>query len=226
MLAVAATALGKPDDATLWGGWRTKILHGIDTALTHADPLNTLGEPIYGELRGHENSFSEDKDEVGYSPLLWGMSYENYVPVVLGLSAIGGNGTVSPSAPSTPQQLQALGLDEAKLDRTWDAYHRLASFQWVTTDVENSAWVSMTHVNSSGLTDPPAPYGTAPPPPTPCEAKDWKVGKEALTIGTGPDIQHINASGAAECCTACANYVRPNKGRAAGCGVWCVFMCT
>ena len=223
VLAVAATRLGKPEDATLWGGWRAKILRGIGTALTHADPLNTPeGRSIYGELRGHENGFSEDEGEVGYSPLLFGMSYENYVPVVLGLSAIGGNGTTSaPYPPATPAQLQALGLDEAKLDRTWDTYRRLASFQWVTTDVENSAWVSLTHVNSTGLTDPPAPYGTPPPPPTPCDAKDWKVGKEALAIGTGPDIKKLTSvASAAQCCAACTNYVRPNEGRAPGCGVW------
>ena len=33
--------------------------------------------------------FSEDKGSVGWSPLLWGLSYENIVPVVLGLSVIG-----------------------------------------------------------------------------------------------------------------------------------------
>jgi hypothetical protein len=71
------------------------------------------------------------------------------VPVVLGLSAIGGNGSTPPSggatpAPATPAALAALGLDQDKLDNTWDTYRRLASFQWVTTDLENSAFVSMT----------------------------------------------------------------------------------
>ena len=177
-----------------------------------------------------QNRFSEDKGEVGWSPLLWGLSYENYVTVVLGLSAIGGNSStpLSSAVAATPETLQALGLDEAKLDRTWDAYRRLASFQWVTTaNPENSAFVSMTHVNSSGLTDPPLPYGPpSPPPATLCDDAgphgcQWKVGKEALTIGTGPDISHLPAvSNASQCCTACKNFVRPNKGRAPGCGVW------
>ena len=229
-LTVAAKALGKTADAALWSAWRKKILHGIDTALTYSDPLQTRGA-IYGELRGHENSFSEDKGEVGYSPLLWGMSYENYVPVVMGLSVIGGNassktGPASKTAalpvsplPTKSDALQALGLDEGRLDRTWETYRRLASFQWVTTDPENSAFVSMTHVNSSGFTDPPAPYGPPAPPPTPCDAAHWKTGAEALTIGTGPDIDKLNASAPGQCCAACANYVRPNKGRAPGCGV-------
>lgn len=232
VLAVAAKSLGKTADATLWEGWRKKILHGIDTALTYSNPLQTGGASIYGELRGHENSFKEDKGEVGYSPLLWGMSYENYVPVVMGLSVIGGNtssntGTAPqshalsvPVPPTSSDALQALGLDEGRLDRTWETYRRLASFQWVTTDPENSAFVSMTHVNSSGFTDPPAPYGPPAPPPTPCDAAHWKTGERALALASGPDMQKLNASAPGQCCAACAHYVRPNKGRAPGCGAW------
>ena len=55
-LADAATALGHTADAALWKGWRDKVLHGIDTSLTYADEIGTGGKPIYGELRGHENS--------------------------------------------------------------------------------------------------------------------------------------------------------------------------
>jgi hypothetical protein len=215
VLAVAAHALGEPADAAMWTELRAKILRGIDTALTYADPLNTAGGEIYGELRGHENGFSEDKEVVGYSPLLWGLSYENYVPVVLGLSAIGhGSGTAS------AEELQSLGLNEAKLDRTWTTYRQLANFQWVNSDPENSAWVSMTHVNSSGFTDPPAPYGSPPPPVTVCNADKWKVGEDALSLASGPDVKHIAVGNASQCCAACAGYVRPNKGRSAGCGAW------
>eukprot|EP01052_Picozoa_sp_SAG31_P046081 SAG31_NODE_8670_length_1410_cov_1.341724_1_plen_51_part_10 len=35
---------------------------------------------------------------MGWSPLLWGMSYENIVPVVLGLSVIGQHATNSSTA--------------------------------------------------------------------------------------------------------------------------------
>ena len=90
-------------------------------------------------------------------------------------------------------------LGQAKLDNTWHTYRRLASFQWVNSDPENSAFVSMTHVNSSGYTDPPGPTGAngPSPPPTPCGASKWLVGKDALTIGTGHDFQKISNSTAA-----------------------------
>ena len=90
-------------------------------------------------------------------------------------------------------------MGQAKLDNTWHAYRRLASFQWVNSDPENSAFVSMTHVNSSGYTDPPGPTGVngPSPPPTPCDASKWLVGKDALTIGTGHDFQKISNSTAA-----------------------------
>jgi hypothetical protein len=211
VLSKAAMALSKPADAALWAGWRQKVLHGIGTSLTYSDPVNTGGETIFGELRGHENGFSEDKGEPGYSPYLWGISYENIVPVVLGLSVIDGSGLGDTST---------VGLDTAKLDRTWEAYRRLASLQWITTDPENSAFVSMTHVNSSGFTDPPAAYGSPAPPPTPCEKAKWLKGKDALRIASGPDIAHTAVKDAGACCAACKNHVRPNKGRAPGCGVW------
>lgn len=150
----------------------------IDTSLTYSDEVNTGGKEIYGELRGHENRFSEDKREPGYSPFLWGVSYENIVSVVLGLSTIGNNSSRS-------SKVSTVGLDETKLDNTWGVYRRLAVFQWVTADPENSAFVTMTHVNSSGYTDPPPAYsppGPPRPPPTPCESTKWLKGKDALTI--------------------------------------------
>ena len=151
-----------------------------------------------------------------------------------------------------PPDLSALGLDEARLDHTWEVYRQRASFQWITTDPENSAFVSMTcvaalprrgllltepwhvqhvpasclatrrHVNSSGMSDPPGPYGAPSPPATPCsDPAKWKTGAAALTIATGPDLLIIsNVSSVAECCAACKAYVRPNKGRSPGCGVW------
>ena len=49
-------------------------------------------------------SLPEDKGVVGYSPYLWGLSYENIVPVVLGLSVIG----------SSDAPVATVGLDEVR----------------------------------------------------------------------------------------------------------------
>ena len=49
-------------------------------------------------------SLPEDRGEVGYSPYLWGLSYENIVPVVLGLSVIG----------SSDAPVATVGLDEVR----------------------------------------------------------------------------------------------------------------
>eukprot|EP01052_Picozoa_sp_SAG31_P025940 SAG31_NODE_2313_length_5956_cov_3.390302_2_plen_271_part_00 len=70
------------------------------------------------------------------------------------------------------------------------------------------------------LCEPVGPYGDHPPAPTPCDAGKWKIGVEALSIASGPDLLIINSSNAAGCCAACKNYIRPNKGRAPGCGAW------
>jgi hypothetical protein len=50
---------------------------------------------------------------------------------------------------------EALGLDVHRLDATWAAMRREGSFQWVNADPELSAFMPLTHVNSSGLLDPP-----------------------------------------------------------------------
>ena len=56
-------------------------------------------------------SLPEDKGEVGYSPYLWGLSYENIVPVVLGLSVIG----------SSDAPVATVGLDEVRdFDSTFE----------------------------------------------------------------------------------------------------------
>ena len=50
---------------------------------------------------------------------------------------------------------EALGLDVHRLDATWAAMRREGSFQWVNADPEMSAFMPLTHANSSGLLDPP-----------------------------------------------------------------------
>lgn len=226
-LAAAATRLGRDADATKWSAIRARILHGINTMLT-AEPLSsrTAGggstahsaeskTSVYAELRGHPNSFSEDKGRVGYSPLLWGTSYENIVPGVIALSAMGSNSSNATEAAS------ALGLDVGRLDRTWAEYRRAGSFQWLNPTHEYSAYILTTHVNSSGWLDYPTalPRPPAPPPPKPtkCSPQSWLSGAKALELGHGPDICNPkdrdaacqNITDAAGCCAACAASRQP-----------------
>ena len=142
-LATAAAELGNTADADTWQGHRRAILGGLAASLSVPSPVpaslpegggTSGGANMYAELRGHENAFNEDKGEVGWSPLLWGMSYENIVPAVIGLTVIGrdkGNSNSSSSSSSkdnTPAatgdvtgdaSLAGLGLDAGKLDATW-----------------------------------------------------------------------------------------------------------
>eukprot|EP00656_Telonema_subtile_P039076 TRINITY_DN44217_c0_g1_i1.p1 TRINITY_DN44217_c0_g1~~TRINITY_DN44217_c0_g1_i1.p1 ORF type:complete len:295 (-),score=39.81 TRINITY_DN44217_c0_g1_i1:91-975(-) len=144
-LDLAATAQGLTDDAATWQKLRSALLHGVDSSLSAQNPLS--GKQVYAELRGHPNGFSEDKDAVGYSPLLWGLSYENIVPVVIGLSGM--------NRSASPEQMAALGVDTQKLDNTWETYRQLGQFQWVNQQPELSAFLPTTHVNASGLSSPP-----------------------------------------------------------------------
>lgn len=94
-LAAAADRLGDHAAKAEWEGHRAAILAGINSALTLQTPTEVAENgktTVYAELIGHENSFSEDRGEVGYSPLLWGLSYENIVPAVFALTAIGEGG--------------------------------------------------------------------------------------------------------------------------------------
>ena len=95
-LAAAADRLGDHAAKAEWEGHRAAILAGINSALTLQAPTEGGGDEtttVYAELIGHENSFNEDRGEVGYSPLLWGLSYENIVPAVFALTAIGEGAT-------------------------------------------------------------------------------------------------------------------------------------
>ena len=93
-LAEAASRLQRPPaEAQLWTQLRAAALAGLDTSLAYTgpdadntDPDDGQGVSIYAELRGHPNDFSEDKAQVGFSPLLWGMSWVNVAPLALGLS--------------------------------------------------------------------------------------------------------------------------------------------
>ena len=55
VLQDAARDMGFSGDVALWRTLRAKVLHGINTALTYTDQVNTGGRSIYAELRGHEN---------------------------------------------------------------------------------------------------------------------------------------------------------------------------
>lgn len=155
VLAQAATRLGLQHEAQHWEMLRGHIMRGINTSLSTTDEL---GNSVYAELRGHPNDFSEDKQQVGYSPLLRGISYENIVPLVLGISGIhAGDADVSVGV-ADPMH----GLDTQRLDNTWALYRRLGSFQWVNQDPELSAFVLTTHVNVSAFVNPPVTAGVTP----------------------------------------------------------------
>eukprot|EP00040_Diaphanoeca_grandis_P030357 m.179339 g.179339 ORF g.179339 m.179339 type:complete len:802 (-) comp31971_c0_seq3:129-2534(-) len=210
-LTVVAQHQNHSGDAEMWSALRDKILLGLNTSLTFAHPEITRGSKIYAELRGHPNDFSEDKDVVGFSPLLWGLSYENIVPQVLGLSAMDTKGS------NTNGTMAKLGLDVDQLDATWAAIRRLGSFQWITEREEFSAFVPTTHVNSSGWITPPVektpPPSPSPSPSTPCDPSTWLQGKAALTLGTGLDLCQPRTpnqpcsliSTPAQCCEMCAS---------------------
>ena len=84
------------------------------------------------------------------------------------------------------------------MDDTWATIRRAASFQWVTEPAEYSAFVAVTHVNSSGWIDPPGPLnGSAPAPParTPGDAQHWLEGADELQLGVGEDLCNPAAAG-------------------------------
>jgi hypothetical protein len=205
-LTAAATRQGLVADAARWDAIRTKILNGINAALTteppHAAVFSSAGNPnagasastVYAELRGHPNDFKEDKADVGYSPLLWGTSYENIAPAVIALTVIGdGSGGSGPSDDGARDgsRAKALGLDEARLERTWGEYRRAGAFQWLNPTPELSAFVLTTHVNSSGWIDPPTNPGTPPPSPpvTACSPQKWFVTEAPCTK---PDVNALD----------------------------------
>ena len=173
-LAESATRLQRPaTELQMWESLRAAVLLGIDQALTFSGEAETGGDKIYAELRGHPNDFSEDRGEVSFSPLLWGMSWVNIAPVVLGLSSassavlLGRTRTSQGRADhdNADDALHAVvGLDAARMDATFRTYRRRGSFQWVNADPATTALVPTTHVNASAFTRPPPQT----PDPSPC----------------------------------------------------------
>jgi hypothetical protein len=167
---------------------------------------------------------------VGYSPLLWGLSYENVVPVVMGMSGMdpvlsaarstrrGARVESDEAARDEAARMASLGLNLTKLDSTWAAIRRVGSFQWANQDPAHTAFMPTTHVNASGWTDPPPPMSLpptpAPPQPTLCDAQHWLKGRDALTLGHGHDAcaprngdtACANISTAASCCAGCKQH--------------------
>ena len=203
-LADASERVGAPSAETK--RWRT--LHaaardGLNGALKHSV---FEGEDIYAELRGHPNEFKEDKSEVGFSPLLWGMSWVNVATLVLGLSAYSYHGGVESRFP-----IEELTLDVERMDNTFRAYARVGSFQWINEDVALSAMMPTTHANSSSFIDPPPPRTTSAfPPPTQCAAP--LAGLASLAVAAGSNLCDPKEGGTscasvtsgAGCCHACA----------------------
>jgi len=146
--------------------------------------------------------------------------YENVVPIVLALSSISGNGTLPLPDPSVR------GLDLDRMDNTFDAYRRLGYFLWQTDDPAYSAMVANTHINISGLLNPP--FVTQPPDVARCDnASSWRKGADALEIGAGPDIcmpdepntPCANISTPGDCCALCSQ-MNARGGTDATCHSW------
>ena len=120
----------------------------------------------------------------------------------------------------------------------------MGSFQWVNADADLSCNVLTTHVNSSGWLDPPtlpadgpseageageAGEGGRAPGAGGSTCGAWRVGKEALSLGTGHDLCNPRAGGGAQCsgdvtgpkgcCAACSQGLHPKKGPSR-CGAW------
>ena len=113
VLGIAAGKMNLTTDAAFWKDRRGQILDGLETSLKFRDPTLTDGADMYAELRGHPNDFHQDVGEVGYSPLLWGLSYVNIVPQVMGLASMSGRESYA------PLKMQALGLNTTRLAKTW-----------------------------------------------------------------------------------------------------------
>lgn len=167
---------------------------------------------MYAELRGHENAFSEDKGSVGFSPLLPGASFVSVIPLVMGLTVMGS------ASPDVEAHAEALGLDIAKMDTTWNLIRRQASFQWVNQDPTLSAFVPTTHVNTSGLTNPPVRTTPLPSNVTMgCNRSARLVGAAALTLASGADMCDPSTSSeicgnvttADYCCALAQTFVLP-----------------
>ena len=165
--------------ASEWSTARAALLAGIHQNLSYAG-VETAGETIYAELRGHP----QVPGAHGF-PLLFGMSWVNKAVVNTMLANLSSAGGSTPRVP-----VAELGLLPERIDATYAAYGQSASFLWLTNDTEMSALVHTTNTNSSRLRDPPYVSGPPPPPPPPPPPACSVIlhGEEALWLGSGADL--------------------------------------
>lgn len=218
----AASRQGELEAVPRWTAYRNKILHGLETSLAYSG-VETGGEampPIYAELLGHVNGYGEDSQRQNWTlgdraPLLFGMSWVQLAPINNLLSHLSNAGGGAGGAPLTP--LSELGISPERLDNTLKTYANSGSFLWIGEDIETSALVHTTSVNSSHLRAPPFRTGPMPPPPPPFPpsscAKPLR-GEDALLVASGPDAWNGVLPDYGACCAKC---------EAAGlaiCGTW------
>ena len=186
-----------------WNGYREKIIASLnDGALSYSgkETVSASGEPrkIYAELLGHVNG----PNPVGnfFSPLLFGMSWVQTATINCLISNLSSAG--SAAVPTNPDG--KLGISPTVLDATFDTYAKSGSFLWLNENIELSALIQTTNVNSSQLRDPP--YGTKPKPKPPGPLHNTCAtaleGKAALTLASGPDHAKFIADQAG-CCANC-----------------------
>lgn len=152
-LAAVAELLQHAAQADAWRSVRQELLRGLEQGLQYVSANETLGKPIYAELRGHVhywwpggNDSYPPGNTTGAMPLLWGLSFVQQ-GVVAGFESFFAQQPPQPAAPPPS------GLDLARLDSTFDTIRRLGSFLWLAPDPSLSAFVPATHINASTHSD-------------------------------------------------------------------------
>jgi hypothetical protein len=180
-----------------WTTYRDAMVNALNQGALQYQGVETQNKPIYAELIGHVKGMGGR----GY-PLLFGMSWVQLAVTNALLSNLSSAGGTAPLQP-----LAGLGIDPDMVDNTFDTYAKSGSFLWLTEDIEHSALVQTTNVNSSQLRNPPyRPYSPMPAP-SPVPAPTCKTalhGKAALALATGPDSRKQTNLTEGECCDKCA----------------------
>jgi hypothetical protein len=191
--------------AAIWTAHRNAIIHiGLGTTLNYKG-AETEGKPIYAEMLAHVDGPPNGDGVRDPDPLLFGMSWVQLAVINLMVSSLSNAGGTAPLTP-----VAQLGIDEERLENTFNAYAKSGSFLWLNEDESLSALVQTTNVNSSRLRDPPyrAP-GPLPPAPTPAPPPPLQTcsapltGAAALKIAQGQDAWSGGMASFHLCCAKC-----------------------